>query len=105
MLAPQSQSATRLYFSSVTSRRVMGPFWGTASILERAGLDFHLQLERFWKISFGIGNGKTSFPFLLNDKQAPRSCQRRASLAKCVNRLEQLPPIKTIRKVVILTKN
>lgn len=75
----------------------MRPFWGTASILERAGLDLHLQLERFWKINFGIGNGKTSFPFLLNDKQAPCRCQRTASLAKCLNRLEQLSPIKNIR--------
>ena len=46
----------------------MGPFWGTASIEERAGLDFHLQLERFWKTNFGIGNGKTSSPFSVNDK-------------------------------------
>lgn len=45
----------------------MGPFWGTASVEERAGLDLHLQLETFWKINFGIGSGKTSFPFLLND--------------------------------------
>lgn len=66
MLAPQSQSATRLYFSPVTSRRVMGPFWGTASTEGRAGFDFHLQLESFWKINSGIGNGKNSFPFLLS---------------------------------------
>lgn len=70
MLAPPTQPATRLYFSDniyITSRRVMGPFWGTASTEERAGLDFHLQLERFWKINFALGEGNY-FSFLLNDK-------------------------------------
>lgn len=38
MLAPQSQSATRLYLLPVTSRKVMEPFWRTVSIEEKTGL-------------------------------------------------------------------
>lgn len=66
MLAPQSQSATRLYLFPVTSRKVMEPFWRTASIEEKTGLP--PSVRKVLENNFGIGNGKTSFPFLLNDK-------------------------------------